>query len=400
MRRLGLGAWGAVSALVLSSAQASDNPAAALTDLGQALLPTSAANAVASPLVVATALGMVQAGANGAAESEIESLFGPRPAGAQALRQGLPDLMKQMQGKTGTPSPLTLASRMWLDTGAAAAVPAAYSKRLAQRWNADATRVSFAQGEAARAQINSWTAEHTAGRVKDLLPAGSVGTATQMVLTAAVHFRSPWERPFNAAQTEARAFKTAAGESKTVPTMLDERAVMQARVAGQWVMEIPFAAGAGGANGGFALLLVVPDEGQPARFTGVQLAQWRAALQPVKCAFAMPRFAIAPQAAALKPALMALGVKAVFSDAADLRPMLGRAAHKAHLGDVHHAAGITVDEAGGEAVAAAAATVLSKSLALPLPACAVDRAFAFALVHQASGAPLFVGRVGDPTAMP
>ena len=68
-----------------------------------------------------------------------------------------------------------------------------------------------------------------------------------------------------------------------------------------------------------------------------------------------------------------------------------------HLDDVHHAAGITVDEQGGEAVAAAAATVRSKSLALPLPACAVDRTFAFALVHQASGTPVFVGRVGDPT---
>ena len=65
-----------------------------------------------------------------------------------------------------------------------------------------------------------------------------------------------------------------------------------------------------------------------------------------------------------------------------------------HLDDLHHAAGITVDEEGGVAVAAAAATVRAKSLALPR--CAVDRAFAFALVHQASGAPLFVGRVGDP----
>jgi len=192
-----------------------------------------------------------------------------------------------------------------------------------------------------------------------------------------------------------------------VPTMVDERGVLQARIDGHLVMEIPFgaasAAGAAGADprGGFALLVAVPDEGAagaaaPPTFTGTQLARWRAALQPLKCELALPRFAIAPQSGSLKAALQGLGVKTVFTDVADLRPMLGRQARQMHLDDLHHAAGITVDEQGGVAVAAAAATVRSKSLALPVPPCAVNRAFAFALVHQASGAPVFVGRVGDP----
>ena len=77
--------------------------------------------------------------------------------------------------------------------------------------------------------------------------------------------------------------------------------------------------------------------------------------------------------------------------------MLGRGARNVHLEDLHHAAGITVDENGGEAVAASAGTVSSKSFAAAPPPCAVDRAFSFALLHQATGAPLFVGRVGDPT---
>jgi serpin B len=48
-------------------------------------------------------------------------------------------------------------------------------------------------------------------------------------------------------------------------------------------------------------------------------------------------------------------------------------------------------------VAATAATVSSKSFSVPVPPCAADRAFSFALLHQATGTPLFVGRVGDPT---
>jgi len=388
-------------------------PALALTDLGQALLrPASGPNAVVSPVATAVALGLVQAGANGAAEAEIEALFGSGRNGARALRQTLPALLRQMQGEvaaggSAAASPLTLAARMWVDNAAAASVPAAYTQRLASRWQADALRVSFSKSEATRGQINSWTADRTGGRIKDLLPAGSVSAATQLALTSAVYFRSLWEKPFDPAQTTPRPFKTAAGTSKGVPTMVDERGVLQARIDGHLVMEIPFgaasAAGAAGADprGGFALLVAVPDEGAagaaaPPTFTGTQLARWRAALQPLKCELALPRFAIAPQSGSLKAALQGLGVKTVFTDVADLRPMLGRQARQMHLDDLHHAAGITVDEQGGVAVAAAAATVRSKSLALPVPPCAVNRAFAFALVHQASGAPVFVGRVGDP----
>lgn len=391
--------------------------ATSLTDLGAALLrQTQAVNVVVSPVAAAVALGLVQAGANGPAEHEIEALFGPRPQGSRVLRQGLPTLLRQFQGEPGEASPLTLVSRMWVDT--AATVPGAYTQRLSSRWQADALRLPFSQSEAARAQINQWTAERTAGRIKDLLPVGSITPATKMALTSAVHFRSPWEKPFDAAKTAPRAFKNAAGESKPVPTMVDERSVMQARIDGHLVMEIPFAPLGG--RPGFSLLVAVPTEevaaaspgagatvaasaaGTPVTpsATGAQMARWRAALAPIKCELSLPSFAIAPLSGSLKSALQGLGVKTVFTERADLRPMLGRGAQLMHLDDVHQAAGITVDERGGEAVAAAAATVASKSFAVPVPTCAVDRAFSFALVHQPSGTPLFLGRVGDPSLKP
>ena len=193
-----------------------------LTDLGQALLrQASGPNAVVSPVATAVALGLEQAGANGAAETEIEALFGAGRAGARALRQTLPALLRQMQGEGGVATaapavvatPLTLASRMWVDNAAAAAVPAAYTQRLAARWQADALRVSFAQSEVTRGQINSWTADRTGGRIKDLLPAGSVNAATRMALTSAVYFRSPWQNPFDPAQTASLQKITRSPES-------------------------------------------------------------------------------------------------------------------------------------------------------------------------------------------
>lgn len=375
---------------------------AALGDLGAALLrDASGPNAVVSPLAVATVLGLVQSGATGATEREIEALFGA--AGTRAMRHALPALSAQLRAETGSagqPAALKQAARVWVDPTVARAVPASFQRRVAQRHGADAMVISFAETEATRTKINQWTAEHTAGRVAELLPAGSIGPSTQVTLTAAVHFRAAWARPFDAGQTEPRPFQASGGASAPVPTLNDERAVAQSVVEGTQLYALPFA-------GAYDLVLALPAAGGAAGgdvdgllkgLTGGALAQWRSALSaaaPQRCAFAMPKFGFAPKAGSIKASLERLGVKTAFTEKAELRPMLGRAAPGSHVDDVHHAAGIAIDERGGEAVAAAAATVKPKTLASP-PPCAVDRAFVFVVMHRASGVPVFLGRVGDP----
>ncbi len=378
---------------------------AALGDLGLALLrEMPGPNAVVSPVAVATILGMVQSGATGATEHEIEALFGAGRTGAQAMRVALPALSAQLRegaAADGKTAPLRQAARVWIDPTVAKAVPLAFKRRLAQRHGADAVVINFAETEATRTQINRWTAEHTAGRVAELLPAGSIGPSTQVTLTAAVHFRAAWEKPFDAAQTEPRPFQTTAGGAAPVPTLNDERAVAQAVVDGTQLYALPFATA-------YDLLVAVPPaaaspagggvEAMLKGMTGATFATWQAALKsppPARCNFAMPKFSFAPKAGSIKAALERLGVKTAFTEKAELRPMLGRAAPGSHVDDVHHAAGIAIDEQGGEAVAASAATVKPKTLAAP-PACAVDRAFAFVVMHRATGVPVFVGRVGDP----
>ena len=82
----------AAAALALLPANAAAPAASAtdaLADLGQALLhQTATNNAVVSPLATAVALGLVQAGANGATEHEIENLFG---AGRSGCARAAPD---------------------------------------------------------------------------------------------------------------------------------------------------------------------------------------------------------------------------------------------------------------------------------------------------------------------
>ncbi len=389
------------SAPAAAPAAATAAAATSLGELGLALLrePQGGANAVVSPLAVANALGMVHAGARGPTGQELEALFGAGRQGARSLRRALPALNAQLRSASpsGKAPALNQAARLWVGSAVAKDVAAPYKRRLARRWGADASTVDFSKADTARGQINRWTAEHTAGRIPELLPAGALAKDTQVALTTAVHFRSPWIQPFDAGATEPRPFTSSAGAALSVPSLVGERSVAQAQVDGVQVYALPFASG-------FDLLVALPPVGADVATlarsgNGAVLQRWRSALQPAKCSFSMPKFNFAAKPGSLKSTLERLGVKTLFTTRADLQPMLGRAAGTAHVDDVHHAAGMAVDEQGGEAVAAMAISIKPKSLAAPLPTCAIDRAFVFAVVHQASGAPVFMGRVGDPSKL-
>ncbi len=382
-------------------ALATATAATSLGELGWALLrePQGGANTVVSPLALANALGMVHAGARGPAGREVEALFGPGRQGGRTLRRSLPAVNAQLRANapSGKAPALNQAARVWISSAVAKDVPAPYKRRLARRWAADATTVDFSQGDTARGQINRWTAERTAGRIAELLPAGALAKDTQLALTTAVHFRSPWAKPFDAGATEPRPFTTSAGAALSVPSLVDERSVAQAKVDGVQIYALPFASG-------FDLVMALPPAGSDVTAlarsgNGAALQTWRAALQPAQCSFSMPKFNFAAKPGSMKAALERLGVKTLFSTRADLQAMLGRSAGNAHVDDVHHAAGMAVDEQGGEAVAAMAITIKPKSLTAPPPSCAVDRAFVFVVVHQASGTPVFMGRVGDPSKL-
>ena len=63
-----------------------------------------------------------------------------------------------------------------------------------------------------------------------------------------------------------------------------------------------------------------------------------------------------------------------------------------------HRANITVDESGTEAAAVTALVVDAAGAGPASVTVRADHPFAFAIVHQATAAPLFLGQVADPAA--
>jgi serpin B len=376
--------------------------AAALGDLGVALLRGQStatgkgqANGVSSAVSLASALGLAHAGAAGSTANEMAGLLGPASAAARVYARDYPALLKKLAQPS---SPLTMANRVWVDQRIAPALSVTYANTVRQRFASEGALLDFAQPEPARKSINDWAAKQTAGLIKDLLPAGAVSPATQMVLTNAVHFKSPWQQAFDPALTAPKPFFADPKAPVNVPTMSQTMQVRSGVVDGATVLELPFAKSV------YTLLVAMPPEGQTLNafeneLSGGDMAKWQAQIKPISCAVGLPKFAIEPQSVSLKATLQGLGVKTLFGEQADFSPMLGAKGKGVVVDNVYQSAGITIDESGGEAVAATAVVMISKSLAGPAaPSCQVNRPFIFAVVHKATGTPVFVGKIANPGA--
>ena len=374
-----------------------------VAELGINLLRTSASksgNGVVSPASVSVALAMVSAGVAAPDAREITQLFGGGRLGASLLNQHLGNVLFKASAvpKDDTPTPLKLANRLWVHQASAGDLQPAYMKALDERFQASAAAIDFGSAEPARSAINQWVSERTAGLVPEVLPAGSVGASTRMVLTQATHFRSPWAQAFDPAATQALPFRLADGSQKSVPTMQGEVKVRSGK-SGSWeLLELPFK------HGDVVAQIAMPAQGVNldaalAELDGLDLSGWSAGLQAHSCQVHLPKVALKPATQSLKPALQALGVQRVFGPPASFAPALGKQGEAMQLDALFHAATVTLDEQGGEAAAATAAVVGVKSLNLAAPPrqCFVDRPFLLVLLHKPTQLPLFVARVQDPS---
>lgn len=389
----------------LGGAHAADTPLAnPMGDLGlkllrQTALPAAAGamgNAVVSPLSLAVALGLLQQGTQGTTQTELEQLVAPSAAQGKALYAlHLPAWQEELRKS----SAVTLANRIWVDQTLKEALQPAYVDAARTRYGAEPGTLAFKEPEAARNTLNTWVSEQTRKQVPELLPAGSISSASRLVVTNAVHFASRWVQPFDPMRTQLRPFTLENGTQVEARTLQADREVQVAQLTADraWVMELPFEGQA------FSLLIAMPTDKQPlnsfiGKLKGADLARWRTQLKPQSCTLNLPRFELLPTPRSLKASLQTMGVKTVFGPHADLTAMLTpSAAQGLHAQDIYQSASLRVDETGGVAAAATAAVVSVKGMPATSPPCAVvDRPFLFALIHKASGAPLFVGRVLNP----
>ncbi|CAO2178138.1 unnamed protein product [Urochloa humidicola] len=366
---------------------------------------SGAANLAVSPLSLHAALVLLGAGARGATLDQIIAFLGPAGGPAHAALASYV-AVHMLSAEGGGPT-VRFANGIWVDL--ALRLKDAYARVAAEHYRAEASPAPFkSRPEEVRLLINQWITNATAGRIKDLLPSGSIHSGTPAVLANALYFKGTWERKFDASLTQDGAFYLPTGGHVLVPFMSSTRRQRIASCGGYKVLRLPYARGGGGAHRAFSMYVYLPDErdGLPALLQRLgsgpaaprlESAATLTAEVPVG-AFRVPKFAVSckTQAAAT---LRELGLALPFDPVrADFGDMVESAPEPLVVSEVYHECFVEVDEEGTVAAAATAA-VMSFGCACPPPPedFVADHPFMFLIQEDVTGVVVFAGQVTDPS---
>lgn len=344
-------------------------------------------NVVLGPLSVSVAMAMQHTGTRGETAEQIErAMHFPLPG--ERLDAAFDVLGRSLATMSGPGLTSSLVNQLFGQASYAFEAP--FLATLDARYGAPLATLDFgADPEAARAAINAWVAEQTAGRIDELLPSGAIHELTRLVLVNAMYLDAAWADPFNAALTEPRRFRLASGDRVPVPTMARVGHDLVARGEGYRAVELPYV------GDRLAMLVIVPDDlaDFEGRLSPDRLDRIVDRLEEEYVDLTVPTFGTASTVDLVEP-LRELGISDAFDpDLADLSGMT--AEPRVHVDAAVHQAFITVGEAGTQA---GAATAIGDSAAAMPTTLHVNRPFLWLIRDRETGSILYLGRVTDPRA--
>jgi serine protease inhibitor len=297
-----------------------------------------------------------------------------------------------LKAANGGGNQLLSANRLWVQQDFNTL--AQFRDTLQNVYQAPAAKVDFERNlESARAEINSWTDEHTKGKIRELFASGTLDNRTRLVLSSAVYFYGKWEHAFQRTETRPEPFTLSSGAAAQADFMHQTGKFGYAETPAGQLLEMRYA------GTGLALDILLPKKGAPsdtleAGLHPDRLSAWLGALGNRSVQVALPKFRVEYKTS-LVPILQTLGMRSAFSPTADFSGIDDR--RDLQISQVVHKAYIDVNEEGTEAAAATGVGVaLVAMVRSEVPVFRADHPFVFQIRDTRSGLVLFTGRVMDP----
>lgn len=384
------------------------------------------ANIALSPLSLASVLETLRLGTIGTAQQELTAALHAEPlASGSGLSLINPDVFNG-QGVT-----LSSANSLWFDN--ANSPKPTYVAAVQGEFGDVIYNVDFRNPTTAAATINNWISVNTAGHINDILTPRDLPYSTKLVVANAVYFKGKWASAFNQSATQSSQFHLASGLDLIVSMMHNSGNYRFALVDGIEVLELPYF------GNSVSMLLLLPatsgSDGQPISLSGfgpfvlagspsisgsqsaaaapgsslqgiVQLeallqGDWLrnavAKLQTQSVRVTIPKFTFACQPDAIST-LKGLGITQIFTPSGYFAPIFD--GDQFYVNTFKHKAWLQVNEEGTEAVAVTVAALSSSCVGLPMNYVdfIADHPFLFVIRDNATGTPLFIGRVSNPQA--
>lgn len=353
-------------------------------------------NVFLSPFSILTAVTALTEGANGTTASELLSVVNRSASNLSTQRSRTHQTLLQMNQSSGHYA-LSVANALYVQKGFKVLPNFLATMRNIYRMGMAA--LDFAQPDAKPSSpeniINGWVDHVTNHNIPTLIPPGTLGPLTKLVLVNAIYFKGDWETTFDERQTRLRPFFVGKNKFVSVPTMTmkGDFPYRDFPKLGFEMLELPYS------GGDVSMFVILPKDDQNVQAVTRRLlhrpyllSDPSRRLYSTEISVFLPKFRL-EESVDLKSTLVAMGARKVFQQGrADLSGITGD--QELYVSNAFHQAVVEVNEKGTKAAAATGFVIMGRSMSID-PVFRVDRPFLFFIRHNPTASILFLGRVAQ-----
>ena len=344
---------------------------------------------ILSPLSITFALGMLNNGAAGETQQQINKVLGFGDTGAD----GINDFCYKMLQMAPTLDPLTkvmIANTIFVNKPYEL-MPNFVLKAKAF-YNAEPEARDFRDGKT-RDVINKWASDHTEGLIEEVLDESSFDPSTYSYLLNAIYFKGSWAKKFEKALTREDHFMRALREDETEVAMLTPEPMMHQQDMFDYcetddyqALRLPYG------NGSFAMTVLLPktdSRAVPKVPTAEVWEQLCGLMAKSRVDVKLPRFETNSDFG-LIPLMKGLGISDAFvAEKADFRYLFNM---PTFISLMSQTAIIKLDEEGTEAAAVTKDGICGTGRPQSYVNFHANHPFLYVISEQKTGAVFFIGQ--------
>ena len=342
---------------------------------------------ILSPISITYALGMLNNGAAGETQAQINKVLGFGETGAEGINAFCKKMLTEAPNLDKSTKVL-ISNTIYMNKGYE--LKPLFVSKANDCYHAEPETRNFADGKTLDV-INQWASDHTEKMIEKVLDYDEFDPSAISYLLNAIYFKGAWTEKFDKENTRDEAFKMETGEEKQLPIMHQEQEFYYAEDDDCQVLRLPYG------NKAYSMTILLPKEGKTVRDLVKTLNKdtWEhyqrigSAIVDVK----LPRFESNTDLT-LDEIMATLGMPNAFNPNLAEFPEFCNV--PTYIDMMKQVARIKVNEEGTEA---AAVTVIFVKLANAAPrrvSFHATRPFLYIISEQSTGAIFFIGQfMGD-----
>ncbi|XP_026225734.1 serpin H1a [Anabas testudineus] len=344
-------------------------------------------NILISPVVVASALGLVALGGKASTASQVKTILNAAKVKDEQLHSGLAELLTEVSDPKTRNVTWKISNRLYGPSSVSFVDE--FVKSSKKHYNFDHSKINFRDKKSAVNSINEWAAKSTDGKLSEVTK--DVEKTDGAMIITAMFFKPRWDEQFHHKMVDNRGFLVS--RSYTVSVQMMHRTGLfdfyDDKSNTLYILSMPLA------HKKSSVVFIMPYHVEPLErlekmLTKKQLDTWMGKLQKTAVALSLPKVSM-EVSHNLQKHLGELGLtEAVDKSKADLSKISGK--KDLYLSDVFHSSAIEWDTDGNEIDTSIFGTDKLKTPKLFY----ADHPFIFLVKDQKTNSILFIGRVVRP----